>query len=106
MNPQRSLTRRQAFQVGAAAAATVVAGFAARAFGQDPEPARLRSRPRRPRHSLTPGAHALGLERERDGVLILPSRYDAARAAPLAVILHGASGSAERMVRMLGSLDQ
>ena len=44
---------------------------------------------------LTPGPHALGLEHERDGLLYVPSGYDAGVAAPLLVLFHGAGGTAQ-----------
>ena len=49
---------------------------------------------------LPPGATAptglqrLGLDPERDGLLYVPPSYDAARPAPLALMLHGAGGDA------------
>jgi len=43
---------------------------------------------------LGPGQHALGLDRERDGLLYLPRGYRSGVAAPLIVLFHGAGGSA------------
>jgi phospholipase/carboxylesterase len=57
--------------------------------------ARLLARPKPDRISpAEPGLHELRLERRRDGVLYIPSSYRADRPAPLAVMLHGAGGSA------------
>ena len=41
-----------------------------------------------------PGLQRLGLGPERDGLLYVPPSYDAARPAPLALMLHGAGGDA------------
>jgi len=41
-----------------------------------------------------PGLHALGLAAGRDGLLYVPAGYDTTRPAPLALMLHGAGGSA------------
>ena len=43
---------------------------------------------------LGPGAHPLGLDHERDGLLYLPRNYTAGTAAPLMVLFHGAGGTA------------
>lgn len=59
--------------------------------GQD---ARLLARPGRPREPAKPGLHELGLGEGRDGFLYVPKGYRADRPAPLAVMLHGAGGSA------------
>ena len=64
---------------------------------------RLLARPRPPEQTplptmppATPGLHALGIfgADGRDGLLYVPAGYDPARPAPLAVMLHGAGGSA------------
>lgn len=59
--------------------------------GQD---ARLLARPGRPKETAKPGLHELGLEDGRDGWLYVPRGYRPDRPAPLAVMLHGAGGSA------------
>ncbi len=58
------------------------------------EDARLLARPGRPKVAAEPGLHELGLGQERDGFLYVPKGYSADRPAPLAVMLHGAGGSA------------
>lgn len=58
------------------------------------EDARLLARPGQPREAAKPGLHELGLGDGRDGFLYIPKRYRADRPAPLAVMLHGAGGSA------------
>lgn len=44
---------------------------------------------------------AAGQRRLADGVLYVPATYDANRAAPLIVALHGAGGNPSNMIRML-----
>lgn len=58
--------------------------------------ARLLARPGAPKEEVKPGLHELGLGGRRDGVLYVPKGYKADRPAPLAVMLHGAGGSARR----------
>ena len=58
--------------------------------------ARLLARPGTPKEEVKPGMHELGLGGRRDGVLYVPKGYKADRPAPLAVMLHGAGGSARR----------
>ncbi|HWM92106.1 MAG TPA: phospholipase [Thermoanaerobaculia bacterium] len=58
--------------------------------------ARLVARPGAPMEEAKPGLHELGLGGRRDGVLYVPKGYKADRPAPLAVMLHGAGGSARR----------
>lgn len=48
-----------------------------------------------------PGRQALGLGRERDGLVYIPARLDPARPAPLIVALHGAGGIASQMLDLL-----
>lgn len=59
--------------------------------GQD---ARLLARPGQPKEAAKPGLHELGLGEGRDGFLYVPKGYRPDRPAPLAVMLHGAGGSA------------
>jgi phospholipase/carboxylesterase len=91
--------------------ATIAGGaFASAAFGDacrlESEPApgndgRLSARPRADAATSAKGG-ALGLDRGRDGILHLPA--DAARAPlPLLVLLHGAGGSGEGILRRLGA---
>lgn len=58
--------------------------------------ARLLARPGAPKEEVKPGLHELGLGGRRDGVFYVPKGYKADRPAPLAVMLHGAGGSARR----------
>ncbi|WP_445501967.1 alpha/beta hydrolase [Microvirga sp. G4-2] len=47
---------------------------------------------------VAPGRQALGLGRERDGMIYIPTRLDPAQPAPLIVALHGAGGIASQML--------
>jgi phospholipase/carboxylesterase len=64
---------------------------------------RLTTRHRAPRESLSPGVHALGLDRRRDGVLYLPPRYRKDTPVTLVLLLHGAGGTGERIVQRFRS---
>jgi predicted esterase len=50
------------------------------------------------------GLHSLGLERGRDGLVYVPASYAASRPAPLALMLHGAGGSAQQGAGLLEAL--
>lgn len=55
---------------------------------------RLLARPGQPAGVAEGGLHPLGLDGPRDGLLYLPAGSDPGRPAPLALLLHGAGGSA------------
>ena len=58
----------------------------------------------RPRGDVTPpaaGEHALGLDKTRDAILLMPAK-PAGQPLPLFVLFHGAGGSAESVLRRLG----
>jgi phospholipase/carboxylesterase len=59
-----------------------------------PEEARLLARPGQPRETASPGLHPLGLDRDRDALLFVPTGYRADQPAPFALSLHGAGGDA------------
>lgn len=61
--------------------------------------ARLLARPHGPTGTAAPGLHELGLGKGRDGLLYIPKGYRADRPAPLAVMLHGAGGTASGALR-------
>ncbi len=65
------LSRRSALTAGAGVLTAGVVGLRARQTSRGGD-SLLRIRPRRPTSSIGPGAHALGLGRERDGMLIVP----------------------------------
>lgn len=53
------------------------------------------------------GLGALGLGAERDGLVYVPSGYEAARAAPFALMLHGAYlGAREGLASFLDPADE
>lgn len=54
------------------------------------------ARPGEPTQEPVRGFHDLGLGRKRDGFVYVPGNYNAAKPAPLLVLLHGAGGSAKR----------
>jgi predicted esterase len=64
---------------------------------------RLAARPHPPGTlaASPPGDHALRLDATRDALVHVPPDLDRARAAPLAVVLHGAGGSAAGALPML-----
>lgn len=62
---------------------------------------RLAARPRKTTGSLGAGEHPLGLDRDRDGAVRVPSKYRPETPAPMAVLLHGAGGRARRVMSLL-----
>ena len=55
----------------------------------------------------SPGTHTLGLgDTTRDGLLIVPANYRADVATPMAVMLHGAGGSARRVTGLFSVADE
>lgn len=71
----------------------------------DRSKARLAARPRQPSLDIGPGLTALGLARgPRDGLVYLPARYRRDQPAALALMLHGAGGSARDMLVSSGPL--
>jgi predicted esterase len=59
-----------------------------------PEEGRLLARPGQPTETVSPGLHALGLDRDRDALLLVPAGYQADQPAPFVLSLHGAGGDA------------
>lgn len=91
------MTRRQAIGTGLAGAAALLVGCDSNPTGQgevDGNP-RLSTTHSSPSSAATPGLHPLGLSSGRDGVLYVPSGYDGSVPAPLALMLHGATGNPE-----------
>ena len=85
------LTRR-ALLVSGLGAVTAAAGIAEKSGDSV-----LRVRPHQPTTTVQPGEHALDFGGDRDGLLIVPEQYRPDKAAPLAVMLHGAGGHARRL---------
>jgi phospholipase/carboxylesterase len=99
------LTRRGFLAAGAgvlAAGAAVVRAVQSTRRGDS----LLRVRPRQPTRSITPGQHSLDLGRDRDGVLVVPRGYSPEQAAPLALMLHGAGGQAQRLASRFPMADE
>ncbi len=66
---------------------------------------RLTARPQSGVHpALAPGVRPLESGEARDGLLSVPAGYDPERPAPLLVLLHGAGGSAERILARFDGL--
>ena len=59
-----------------------------------PEEGRLLAGPGPPTETVSPGLHALGLDRDRDALLLVPAGYRADQPAPFVLSLHGAGGDA------------
>jgi predicted esterase len=59
-----------------------------------PAEGRLLARPGPPTETVSPGLHALGLDRDRDALLLVPTGYRADQPAPFVLSLHGAGGDA------------
>ena len=66
----------------------------------------LRVWPRQPARTITPGQHRLDLGRDRDGLLVVPRGYSFDNAAPLALMLHGAGGQAQRLAARFPMADE
>ncbi|HEX2202654.1 MAG TPA: hypothetical protein VHG91_05135 [Longimicrobium sp.] len=67
--------------------------MAARRWGEGAAQGRLAARPGSPSGGAAPGLERIALARERDALLYVPPGVEG--AAPLAVMLHGAGGSAQ-----------
>jgi phospholipase/carboxylesterase len=59
-----------------------------------PEEGRLLARPGQPTETVSPGLHPLGLDRDRDALLLVPAGYRVDQPAPFVLSLHGAGGDA------------
>src|SRR5215217_7126232 len=102
--PRRGLLARGASLVASLAAASFPErarerSAMARESQQDdgtpgPEEGRLLARPGPPTETVSPGLHALGLDRDRDALLLVPAGYRPDQLAPFVLSLHGAGGDA------------
>lgn len=91
------MDRRTFLRLGAGGLATAALGCTP--LGpEDDDPYRLTARPGTPDALFPPGSHILDLDLERNPVLYVPADHDAAAPAPLAVLFHGAGGSADSWV--------
>ena len=103
MRRDAHITRRHFGIVAGGALASFALGEACHldTEAQPADAGRLTARPRPDGRTSTEGQRALGLGRARDAILRIPPR--AASALPLFVLLHGAGGSGERVLRRLSS---
>lgn len=98
------ITRRRFGAIAGGVLAPFAFGDACHRAGE-PSPAdegRLTARPRANITTSAKGERALGLDRKRDAILRLPANATGARL-PLFVLLHGAGGSGEGVLRRLGA---
>lgn len=92
------ITRRRFVGWGLAGAAAALGGTwgaGSRLVAAEEGSARLRARPGKPTKRARKGRHALGLARDRHGVLSVPQSYKPESPVPLIVMLHGAGGRGE-----------
>lgn len=95
---QPTLTRREAIGAGLAGVALALIGCDSNPTGGnrvDGDP-RLTVQPSAPLMGIAPGLHDFSGPLNRNVLLYVPSSYDPAVPAPLAVMLHGATGTAAR----------
>jgi predicted esterase len=98
------VTRRRFGAIAGGAVASFAFGDACR-VSSEPSPGsdgRLTARPRASVTTSAEGRRALGLDRGRDAILHVPASA-AAAPLPLLVLLHGAGGSGEGVLRRLGA---
>ncbi len=95
------LRRREMLQAMAGALVAACAPRAAASVLTQDGAARLHARPHPPKKSIAPGRHALGLASQRDGWLVVPSAYNPAAPAPLALVLHGATQAGATVLRTM-----
>jgi phospholipase/carboxylesterase len=95
------ISRREALRTALATAAAMAIGcrVAPSVERTKSAPGRLQARPSPPTVSPALGRSALGLAYGRDGILYVPTSYNAAVPAPLVLMLHGAGQSAEIGIR-------
>ena len=95
--------RRFGETIVGALASFALGGACRRASGaREADDGRLAARPRAHVETSAKGERPLGLDRARDAILHLPPKATA-DPLPLIVLLHGAGGSAEGVLRRLGS---
>lgn len=88
------ISRRDAVRLGLTSVAALAVGAPVAA-----EPGRLTSRHRSPTREIAPGTHQLTNAGAPDALLVVPSAYSRAQPAPLVLLLHGATGRPEGIVR-------
>lgn len=94
-----SIDRRH-FLIAALAGGTAAVTGTSLLRRTNPEPGRLDSRPKKATKSLVAGETVLSTEGEgRHSILYVPPSYDASKATPFVLALHGATGSGDSMLR-------
>ncbi len=97
--PEFSMSRREAIGVGLAGIAVALIGCDSNPTGGgnrvDGDP-HLAVQPSSPILGIEPGLHDLSASFSRSVLLYVPATYDPGVSAPLAVMLHGATGTAAR----------
>jgi phospholipase/carboxylesterase len=96
------MTRRQFGTIAAGALGSLAFGNACVTTEVRQRDARLSSRPRADVKTTGSGSSALGLDSGRDGILHLPSKYGGT-PLPFLLLLHGAGGSGDGILRRLAS---
>src|SRR5439155_21282116 len=105
MTTRRMSRRRFGVIAGGGLGAAMLGGACTETFQLPLFDGRLKSRPGSGATTSAPGDHPLGIDKRRDAVLHLPAGTNGERL-PLLVLLHGASGSGEGVLRRLsGALE-
>ncbi|HEY7474967.1 MAG TPA: hypothetical protein VH679_08145 [Vicinamibacterales bacterium] len=97
------ITRRRFGALAGGALASVALGGCNVALPAATEDGRIKARPVAGVKTTAQGTSTLGLGAQRDAVLQMPSR-PATGPVPLLVLLHGAGGSGDRMLRRLSAV--
>jgi phospholipase/carboxylesterase len=97
------ITRRRFSAIsGGALVSLALGGACRRGFNLSHGDGTLAARPRANIETTAKGESALGLDHERDGILRLPGQISKG-PLPLMVLFHGAGGSAEGVLKRVGS---
>ena len=99
------ITRRHFGALAGGALASIALGGACHSKGETehPDDGRLAARPRSNITTSAKGESRLGLDPERDAILRMPARSTGS-PLPLLVLLHGAGGRGEGVLKRLGSV--
>jgi phospholipase/carboxylesterase len=97
-----AMTRREFAGLASRMAGALALGTACHAVSPQARDGRLSAKPRRGAATAAAGTSRLGLASGRDATLQMPPQADAG-PLPLLVLLHGAGGSGDGILRRLGS---